>query len=108
MDADNGRWSCAKHGKSLANAEQDAACADHLFIPDMIQFATVVDAGLSPDGDWTGYQTADGRVWRNGKSAHSYSSAELARLPAPLVGAGTVEEVKQVFGATVEEVTVES
>ena len=108
MDADNGRWSCAKHGKSLAATEQDAACADHLFIPDMIQFAQVVDAGLSPDGDWTEYQTADGQVWRNGRAANYYSSVELTKLPAPLVGAGTVEEVKQTLGATVEEVTVES
>ena len=108
MDTDHGRWSCAKHGKSLADAEQDAACVDHLLIPDLVTFAQVVDAGLSPDGDWTEYQTADGRTFRNGQSEHYYSSAERTRLPAPLVGAGTVEEVKQTFGATVEEVTVES
>lgn len=101
MDGD-GRWSCAKKGKTLAVAEQERACPDHLFIPDLIAFAECVDAGYSPDGDWTEYQNQDGTTWRNGRQEGHYTSEELAMLPGPLVGAGMVDAAKRELGAVVE------
>lgn len=93
-----GRWSCAKHGKTLADIEQDKACEDHLFIPALVAFADVQDAGYAESGDWTEYRNRDdGAVWRNTKSEGGYSSVELTVLPGPLVAAGVVGDAKEVF-----------
>ena len=111
LDTEHGRWSCARHSKTLSRAEQDRACPDHLFIPDLVTFAEPVDSGGNRPGDgdeqWIEYRSADGTTWRQGKGEHHYSSAELTKLPGPLVGAGMVGEAKQVFGCTVEGVEAE-
>lgn len=104
MDAD-ARWSCSKRGVTLTLDDQQRACPEHLFIPDLVTFADVVDAGYDPAGDWTEYQnTEGGAVWRQGKQEGQYSSEELTRLPGPLVGAGLVDEAKEALGAVVMEV----
>ena len=105
MDTGYGRWSCAKHRKTISRQEQDRACPDHLFIPDLIMFAERDDAGADPGGDWISYRNPDGTTWRNSKGGNDYSSQELAKLPAPMVGAGTVDQVKRVFPCTVEGAT---
>jgi hypothetical protein len=96
-----GRWSCAKHRKTLSEAEQLRGCDDHLFIPDLVPFAEPQDSGADPVGDWIEYKNKDGTTWRNGKQRGQYRSLELAVLPAPLVGAGTVQDVKQIVGGVV-------
>ena len=98
----SGRWTCSKHGKTLAQAEQERACPDHLFIPALVPFAESVDGGESPDGDWVEYRASDGRAWRNGKQRGQYRSVELVQLPADQVGAGTlVDGIKDRMGGTV-------
>ncbi len=104
MDTDRGRWSCAKHSLTLLEEDQKKACGDHLFIPQLVAFARVVDAGYDPAGDWTEYENEDGVTWRNGRQPGHYASTELAILPGPLVGAGTVDDVKRELGAVVESV----
>lgn len=97
-DAEGGRWTCEKHGRDLSGAEQAAACDDHLIIPDLIDaWAKVTDAAYDLLGDWTQYETTDGVHFRNSRREHDYSSRELATLPRPLIGAGTVEEIKAAF-----------
>lgn len=104
FDSDHGRWSCAKHRTTIDRNKQDRACPDHLFIPSLITFAEVEDAGYSPDGDWTEYRNPDGATWRNKKSEHGYTSIELTQLPASMVGAGAVDAVKQEFDCTLLDV----
>lgn len=108
LDGEGGRWTCDKHKKSLSRAEQDRACSDHLFIPELVNFAQVVDAGYDPDGDWTEYRNGDGTTWRNGKAGHVYTSKDLAHLPGPVVGRGAVDDAKAVFDVTVEGVRMEA
>ena len=79
-------------------------CPDHLFIPALVTFAEVADAGYDPAGDWTEYRNADGTTWRNSRSGNDYTSEELAKLPGPMVGAGAVDDLKSVFGARIESV----
>lgn len=94
-----GRWRCDRHSKALQPDEQERACADHLFIPLTINYATVDDSGYDPDGTgWIRYRHRDGQLFTNSKREHEYESRELSELPAPLVGAGIVDAVKGVFG----------
>lgn len=99
------RWSCDRHKKTLSQADQIKACPDHVFIPALLTFAKPVDGGDDQAiGVWIEYERADGHKFRVSRSPNDYTSAELTELPAALVGNGTVDEVKTVFGAIVEEV----
>ena len=105
MDTNHGRWSCGLHGKSLSRKEQAAACAGHLFLPGLVTFAEPTDYGDEKGvGQWVEYTGPDGTAWRQGRGDADYSSDELTKLPAELVGAGTVDAAKQVFDVTVEGV----
>jgi len=97
----HGKWTCGKHGKRLTVFEQGRACDDHLFIPLTIGYADAIDGGGDPAGDWVEYRHRDGQTFRNCKAQPHYSSAELRELPAPLVGAGTVDQIKEIFDARV-------
>lgn len=58
------RWSCAKHGRDLSVADQTAACADHLLLPGLVNFADPVDSG----DDWIKFKNRDGGdTWKHGK-----------------------------------------
>jgi len=102
MDGD-GRWSCAKHGSTLTPADQIKTCPHHLFLPTLLTFATPVDGGEVDGVTWIEYQREDGHKFRMSKHANDYTSAELTNLPAALVGLGTVDEVKTIFGAVAEQ-----
>ena len=95
MDTEDGRWSCAQHRVTLTIEKQAVGCEDHLFIPDLITFAEPIDSDRDKDGDWIEYKNADGSTWRNSKN--DYTSHELTQLPEPLVGAGIVDDFKNVF-----------
>ena len=97
----DGRWVCDKHNRDLTDADQSAACPDHLFIPELVLFAKQVDAGQDPAGDWVLYERPDGKTFANTKQQGGYASEELTRIPWPLVGDGPVEDLKEVFGAEV-------
>ena len=53
-------WTCARWNAGLRDQEQHAACARHLFIPDLVPGA-VVDAG----DDHVVYRMRDGATWVN-------------------------------------------
>jgi hypothetical protein len=109
-DSTLGSWRCDRHKVQITESEQSAACEDHLFIPDFITFAKVVDGGYDDAGDWIQYQNADGSTWRNSKQVNDYRSVELTVLPSPLVGAGIVADAKSILGGEVideEEMFVE-
>lgn len=89
-----GRWACERHNITLTVENQRVGCEDHLFIPGLVTFATPEDA----DHDGIDYRNADGTTWRNAKDGGNYTSKELTELPAELVGAGVVADVKEVFG----------
>jgi hypothetical protein len=88
----------------LSVEAQKAGCADHLFIPLTINFAKQVDAAADAAGDWVEYENADGTRWRNSKRPNDYASAELVKLPAAMVGAGTVDAIKHTLGGVVQSV----
>ena len=56
-----GGWHCTRHGTPVTRREQEAGCAAHLYIPDLVQ-GEQVDAGE----DWVSYRLLDGSAWRDG------------------------------------------
>lgn len=98
------QWRCERKHKTLSVKDQKEGCNEHLFIPAFITFATVEDGNQTDN--WIQYVNADGTQWRNWNDAHEgeYSSLELTKLPAPMIGAGYVDELKNTLGATVVEV----
>jgi hypothetical protein len=61
---DGGGWHCSRHGVALSRGDQDAGCARHLYIPDLVA-GEQVDAGE----DWVSYRLPDGSEWRDGVPA---------------------------------------
>lgn len=55
-----GGWQCERHHKSLTDANQRAACEQHLYLPALVP-AQQIDAGE----DWVYYQFPDGQRWRD-------------------------------------------
>lgn len=99
------RWTCDRHGRTLNQADQIKACEDHVFIPALLNFAKPIDGGDDRAiGVWIEYERADGHRFRVSKSPNDYTSQELTQLPAPLVGNGTVDDVKSILGATLESI----
>jgi hypothetical protein len=96
-----GRWSCARHGKSLTVAEQKAACDAHRFIPALLgRFAEVTDA--NEKDNWIAYALKDGTPFVNG--ADGFSSAEIRAGGPGMLGDAFVRVCKERFGATMERV----
>jgi len=58
---DSGAWHCRRHDHPLRRQDQEAGCAAHLFIPDLVP-GEQLDAGE----DWVGYRMRDGSEWRDG------------------------------------------
>jgi hypothetical protein len=56
----DGGWQCARHNKSLSEADQRTACERHLYLPALIP-GEQVDAG----DDWVEYVFPDGAHWRD-------------------------------------------
>ena len=61
-----GGWHCARHDTAIGEQEQRAACARHLFIPDLVP-GEVVDAG----DDHVVYRMRDGGTWINDARAEA-------------------------------------
>jgi hypothetical protein len=55
-----GGWHCTHHDRGLSVADQRAACARHLFIPDLVPGEVV-----AADRDFVTYRLADGTTWTN-------------------------------------------
>lgn len=60
---DGGAWHCGRHDHPLARQDQEAGCAAHLFIPDLVP-GEQLDAGE----DWVSYRLPDGSTWQDGVS----------------------------------------
>lgn len=103
-DTPGARWHCNKHEHDLHRDQQTAACTYHLFLPDLVNFATPIDS----EPDAIKYETSDGRTFTNGSGENDYLSSELTTLPEPLIAAGAVGDVKSLFDATVETTNPES
>ena len=56
----DGGWQCARHNKSLSEADQRTACERHLYLPALIP-GEQADAGE----DWVEYVFPDGAHWRD-------------------------------------------
>ena len=56
----DGGWQCARHNKSLSEADQRTACERHLYLPSLIP-GEQADAGE----DWVEYVFPDGAHWRD-------------------------------------------
>jgi hypothetical protein len=59
-----GAWRCARHGVPLSRRDQEAGCAAHLYVPDLVR-GEQLDAGE----DWVSYRLPDGSEWRDGVPA---------------------------------------
>ena len=67
-----GGWHCARHGKTLSEADQRSGCDHHLYLPPLVP-AAQVDAGP----DWVEYQLASGQRWRDsGLNKHPNTPTE--------------------------------
>ena len=64
----DGGWTCARWNQTLGEQGQRAACARHLFIPDLVP-GEVVDAG----DDHVVYRMRDGGTWTNDARAEARS-----------------------------------
>lgn len=56
----DGGWHCQRLERSLSDTEQRAACAQHLYIPDLVA-GEQIDAGE----DWVAYALSSGQRWRD-------------------------------------------
>ncbi|KKN71062.1 hypothetical protein LCGC14_0424790 [marine sediment metagenome] len=98
------RWTCARYDCDIPEDNQRKGCENHLHIPELIPYATPIDAG----DDWIKYQMADGREFvecaRDGfpadKSSH-YSSKELAAIHPNAIGNETVDAARNILGGEV-------
>lgn len=96
---ENGAWSCAKHG------EANEVCADHVYIPQLINFAQVKE--MNESDNYILYVMLDSREFKNGtRKPHStiYTSEELQGTPVDLISDSTVDTLRVEFGAEVEPV----
>lgn len=94
-----GSWSCARHQMALNADTQRAGCADHLFIPELLPFATLVDA--DGEANWVEYEHA-GRRFRNGRPGpNCYSSAELAEIDPGVLGDKNVAMLREKMGGVI-------
>lgn len=57
-------WDCSRHAKPLLADEQRRACANHLFIPDLVP-GTQVD--VNEAAETVTYRLTDGRIWIDGE-----------------------------------------
>ena len=105
-DEDWARWTCNRAGRGdITYLEQLAACEEHLLLPSFVMFADPVDSA----DDWIEFKNKDGDTWRHGKGGDgSWTTEELIKTPASMVGKKLIEEAKRMFGGTVKEVEKKS
>ena len=75
---DGGAWHCGRHDHPLTQQGQEAGCAAHLFIPDLVP-GEQLDAGE----DWVSYRMRDGSEWRDGVSARTCGDQQPVREAVP-------------------------
>ncbi len=75
-EEDKGSWSCSMHEKVLSRTAQRKGCADHVFIPDIINLP--VEEGSDED-NYVGYKLPSGKVFYNSNhdGSRCFTSEEL-------------------------------
>lgn len=108
LDGD-GRWSCARWKSDPPLEFQAEGCDDHVYIPALVSYATVVDADSGANR--VRFKTEDGRVFTTGTAPSEfdqaapvhYTSRELHAVPLAMICDQFVQEVREQFGATIEK-----
>lgn len=90
-------WHCEMHGKKITFKDQLKGCEQHLYIPDLVPFASAVD-GSSSHID---YAKADGTTFTNGSLPGQFKSRELYEINPAMLGDKKLQEIKDIFGAEV-------
>lgn len=107
-----GLWTCSKKDKRLTQIEQRKGCEEHLFIPDMINFAEGVDS--NEDEGWVEYKSEQGVFFKNagksgivladnqkGEGQPPWSSKDIHALgDRVLTDDPLIESIRRNFGAT--------
>lgn len=70
----DGEWKCEKYDVSLETRDQRRGCADHRFIPILLER---IGAPESIDGDLVIYRMADGTEFANGNPPDGFTSEEI-------------------------------
>ncbi len=103
----DGDWTCIQKQKTLSTNDQIRACCQHLFNPDLITFAKVIDLEENPDGsafiEYRNNINAD--IWANGsnKKMGQYDSYELTKMPyADISNMGVIHKAKNIFQGEVK------
>jgi hypothetical protein len=97
LDSNHGRWSCAKHNKTLSRNDQDNPCKSLLLIPEFITFAHPETAFVTDEGeDVIEFKNIkDGAVWYHGpdSDAGHYAAKDLMSMPVELIESGLKQRV---------------
>ena len=89
----NAQWKCVGSGSFLTDEMQRKGCLNHLFIPDLVPYAKVVDA--NPRENWIEYEKPNGEMFKNGQKG--WPSIELVNLPAEHTNDQFITDIKKQF-----------
>jgi len=94
----DGTWQCDHGNDTLSYQDQLHGCHDHLFIPSLIPYATMI--GFDDDKG-VHYKLEDGREFYNtteaGACANCYTSKELQVIDPAMIGHAGVDEARELF-----------
>lgn len=93
----NAEWHCTRNDARIDDKQQRAACDQHVFIPDFVPFAEVVDA--NPAENWVEYRKENGETFRNGPK--HWPSTELQHLPKELTNDAKLQRLREEFDGRV-------
>lgn len=86
-------WSCEIKNKELPYKDQLAGCDHHLYIPDLVPFASPVDGGMN----YIQYRKPDGSEFVNGAEPGQFKSREIFATPVALLGDKGLNDIKKTF-----------
>jgi hypothetical protein len=92
-----GSWSCARCNIILTDQQQRSGCEEHLFIPQLVTWASQVDA--SEEDNWIEFEYEGTRFKNGAKGPNSYPSPELRQVVPDLLSDSFVEGLREEFGA---------
>lgn len=90
---EEGSWRCNLDMQPISLQNQGKGCEGHLYIPDLIPYATPVDGSENH----IVYQKADGTQFINGREPGQILSKELFVLDPSLAGDKFIAEIKETF-----------
>jgi hypothetical protein len=89
----NARWSCAYFGSDIVD-QKTTKCKEHLYNPNFITFAKVVDGDKSRNS--ITYEKADGTRFENCWMIPGYSSKEIQNANPAVLGDKDVDTIREV------------